>query len=198
MNNINFQLKGKIVFFATNNIHKFNEAREVLSKHELAICMLRIKASEIQSSNLEKIAKTSAKDAFKQCNLPLIVEDTGLFISALNGFPGPYASYAHQTLGNQGLLKLMRNIKNRAAKFESVIAYYSSELGSPICFKGEIIGEIAKKKFKKVSSEAFGFDPIFRPLNSVRTFAEMTVTEKNKYSHRAKAFKKFTEWYKKF
>lgn len=198
MNNINFQLKGKIVFFATNNIYKFNEARNILNKYKLALCMLRAKSSEIQSDNLEKIAKTSATDAFKRCNLPLIVEDDGLFIGALNGFPGPYASYVYQTLGNQGLLKLMKNIKHRVAKFQSVIAYYSSELDLPICFKGEIIGEIAKKELKKVSAEGFGFDPIFKPLNSDKTFAEMTVIEKNKYSHRANAFENFAKWHQKF
>jgi XTP/dITP diphosphohydrolase len=194
---MNFQLKGKVIFFATDNIHKFNETRKVLVEHKIAVGMLRAKALEIQSDNLEEIAKTSVVDAFKRCNLPVIVEDAGLFIDALNGFPGPYAAYAYKTIGNKGLLKLMEKIENRKARFQSVIAYYSAELKSPICFKGEALGEITKEERRGKRESGFGFDPIFKPAESNKTFAEMTTVEKNKYSHRAQALRKFAEWYKK-
>jgi len=194
---MNFQLKGKAIFFATDNIHKFDEARKVLAEYKVAVGMLRAKALEIQSDRLEEIAKTSVVDAFKRCNLPLIVEDAGLFIDALNGFPGPYSAYAYKTVGNKGLLKLMENIENRKARFHSVIAYYSAELKSPICFKGEALGEIIKEERRGKRESAFGFDPIFKPANSQKTFAEMTSMEKNKHSHRAKAMRTFAEWYKK-
>jgi XTP/dITP diphosphohydrolase len=194
---MNFQLKGKAIFFATDNIHKFNEAHEVLAEYKIAVGMLRAKALEIQSDNLEEIAKASVVDAFKRCNLPLIVEDSGLFADALNGFPGPYAAYVYKTIGNKGLLKLMENIENRKARFDSVIAYYSAELKSPIRFKGEALGEIIKDERRGKRESGFGFDPIFKPTNSQKTFAEMTIVEKNKYSHRAKALRRFAEWYKK-
>lgn len=191
-----FNLKGKVVFFATNNINKFNEARTVFAEHMIAVGMLRVKTLEIQSDSLEEIAETSVVEAFNHCHLPLIVEDAGLFIDALNGFPGPYAAYAYKTIGNSGLLKLTENIENRKAKFKSVIAYYSSELKTPIHFKGEVLGEITKKEKRRSDESGFGFDPIFKPTNSTKTFAEMTITEKNKYSHRAKALRRFAEWYK--
>lgn len=194
---MNFQLKGRVVFFATNNINKFNEARRVLAEYKIAMGMLRVKSLEIQSDDPEKIAKTSVLNAFEKCHLPIIVEDAGLFIDALNGFPGPYAASAYKTIGNKGLLKLMENIENREAKFQSVIAYYSSELKSPIRFKGEAVGEITKKERKGKRKSGFGFDPIFKPANSNETFAEMTTTEKNKCSHRAQALRKFAEWYQK-
>jgi XTP/dITP diphosphohydrolase len=194
---MNFQLKGKAIFFATDNIHKFDEARKVLTAYEIAVGMLRAKALEIQSDNLEEIAKTSVMDAFKRCNLPLIVEDAGLFIDTLNGFPGPYSAYAYKTIGNKGLLKLMENIENRKARFHSVIAHYSAELKSPICFKGEVAGEIAREERRGKRESGFGFDPTFKPVNSQETFAEMTSTKKNKYSHRAQALRKFAEWYHK-
>ncbi|MCK4483147.1 non-canonical purine NTP pyrophosphatase, partial [Candidatus Bathyarchaeota archaeon] len=123
---MNFQLKGRVIFFATGNIHKFDEARKVLAEYKIAVGMLRVKALEIQSDSLEEIAKRSVLDASKRCNLPLIVEDAGLFIDVLNGFPGPYAAYAYRTIGNKGLLKLMENVENRKARFHSVIAYYSA------------------------------------------------------------------------
>ena len=194
---MNFQLKGKAIFFATDNIHKFNEARKVLAEYKIAVGMLRAKALEIQSDNLEEIAKTSVVDAFRRCNLPLMVEDAGLFIDALNGFPGPYSAYVYKTVGNNGLVKLMENVENREARFYSVIAYYSAELKSPICFKGEALGDIIKEERRGKRESGFGFDPIFKPVKSNKTFAEMTIMEKNKYSHRAKALRRFVEWYKK-
>lgn len=191
---MSFQLKGKVIFFATNNFNKFNEAREILSSYHIAVGMLRVKTLEIQSDSLEEIAKTSVLYAFEKCGLPVIVEDAGLFVDALNGFPGPYASYTYRTIGNEGLLKLMENVKNRRAKFQSVVAYLSEGLEVPVCFNGEALGEIIEEARK--GSSGFGFDPIFKPAKSDKTFAEMSVIEKNRHSHRAKAFRKFANWYK--
>ncbi|MEM3536719.1 MAG: XTP/dITP diphosphatase [Candidatus Bathyarchaeia archaeon] len=194
---MSFQLKGKVIFFATDNINKFNEARKVLANYKIAVGMLRVKTLEIQSENLEEIAKASVLEAFKKCRLPIIVEDAGLFIEALNGFPGPYAAYVYKTIGNSGLLKIMEGVKNRKAKFQSVIAYHSAELDSPVFFKGEALGEITREE-RKAANSSFGFDPIFEPLEGHgKTFAEMSLTEKNRYSHRAKALRKFAEWYQK-
>ncbi len=195
--NMSFSLKGKLILFATNNINKFNEARKVFNKYKIAVGMLRVKSLEIQSDNLEDIAKTSAMEAFKKCKLPVIVEDAGLFVEALNGFPGPYAAYVYKTIGNRGLLKLMEHVENRRAKFQSVIAYCDVDLEVPLCFRGEVVGEIIKEQRKTKNKYGFGFDPIFKPLNSSKTFAEMDVQEKNSYSHRAKALRKFAEYYKK-
>lgn len=194
---MSFQLKGRFIFFATNNVNKFNEARKVLEEYKIAVGMLRVKGLEVQSDSLEEIAKTSVMEAFRRCNLPLMVEDAGLFVEALNGFPGPYAAYAYRTIGNKGLLKLMKNVENRRAKFHSVIAYYSAELKSPICFKGEVFGEITDEERRGNSESGFGFDPIFKPAKSNRTFAEMATVQKNKHSHRAQALRKFAEWYQK-
>jgi XTP/dITP diphosphohydrolase len=193
---MSFWLKGRVIFFATNNIHKFNEARKALAEHKISVGMLRIKGSEIQSDSIEDIARTAAIDAFKKCNLPIIVEDAGLFIQALNGFPGPYAAYAYKTIDNKGVLKLMENIENREAKFQSVIAHHSPELEIPKCFKGEVIGEITREERRGKERSGFGFDPIFKPANADKTFAEISIKEKNRYSHRAKSLRKFAEWYK--
>ena len=190
------QLKGRIIFFATNNVYKFDEARRVLAEYNVAVGMLRVKSLEIQSESLEEIAKASVLDAFDKCRLPIIVEDAGLFIDALNGFPGPYAAYAYKTVGNQGLLRLMKNIKARRAHFESAVAYFSAELKSPVCFHGEVIGKIADEETRGSGRSGFGFDPIFKPLSSSKTFAEMMIAEKNEHSHRARALRKFAEWYK--
>jgi XTP/dITP diphosphohydrolase len=192
-----FELRGRVIFFATNNINKFDEAREVLQDYNVAVGMLRVKAAEVQSDSLEEIAQASAVDAFKKSNLPIIVEDAGLFIEAVNGFPGPYAAYAYKTIGNRGLLKLMENAENRKAMFKSVVAYNSRELGRPTCFVGEVAGEITKQEKRGAGKSGFGFDPVFKPANVGRTFAEMSIAEKNVYSHRALALRRFAKWYTK-
>ena len=183
----------RVIFLVTGNIHKFNEARNVLSEFDLSTAMLNIDTVEIQADSIEEIAKTSAVDAAKKCCLPIIVEDAGLFIDALNGFPGPYSSHVFRTLGTEGILKLMKDTKRRNAHFESAIAFYSPELKSPESFHGKTEGKITEQTR---GLEGFGFDPIFLPPQGQgKTFAEMPLTEKNRYSHRAKALRGFAEWY---
>jgi len=194
---MNFRLEGKVIFFATNNINKFNEARRVLAKYNISVGMLRVKTLEIQSQSIEEIARTSVIDAFKNCHLPVIVEDAGLFIDALNGFPGPYAAYVYKTVGNDGLLRLMEKVNDRKATFKSVVAFYSADCSSPICFEGEVNGEISEELRKTEKNCGFGFDPVFKPAGKSRTFAEMSMAEKNMLSHRAKALTKFALWYRK-
>jgi XTP/dITP diphosphohydrolase len=190
------KLKGKVVFFATNNVNKFNEARRILTDYDIAVGMLRVKTAEIQSDSLNEIAQASVIDAFRRCHLPVIVEDAGLFIDALKGFPGPYAAYTYKTIGNAGLLKLMENVEDRKATFQSVIAYYDGQSAS-VCFEGEATGKITKEERRGNGKSGFGFDPIFQPAGSEKTFAEMTMEEKNCFSHRANAVRKFAEWYQK-
>jgi XTP/dITP diphosphohydrolase len=188
----NFPL-GRIIFFVTENVHKFNEARALLAKYEIATAMLRIKAAEIQDDELENIARRSALEAFEESGLPLVVEDAGLFISALNGFPGPYSSYVYKTIGNKGILKLMEGVPDRRSQFRSAVAYCSSD-DSIEPFLGISDGNIAKEMR---GSQGFGFDPIFVPSGSTgRTFAEMDADEKNMFSHRSSALTKFGEYYR--
>lgn len=193
----NFELRGRVVFFATANINKFNEARSILGQYGIAVGMLKLKGDEIQSESLREIAQKSVQNAYRRCGLPIFVEDAGLFIDALSGFPGPYAAYVYKTIHNSGILKLVENTANRQAKFQSVIAYYDQETPcEPICFEGEVKGEVTTAERKAQGKSGFGFDPIFQPVGSPQSFAEMTIAEKNGYSHRAMAIRKFAEWYK--
>jgi XTP/dITP diphosphohydrolase len=184
--------RGKVVYFVTSNIHKFQEARRILSKYNIATAKLKIEAVEIQDSRIENIAKYSVQDAVKNCGLPIFVEDAGLFVKALNGFPGPYSRYIYDTVGVTGILKLMKNITNRGAYFKSVIAFGSPEK-QPICFIGNVEGKLS---VQSRGTAGFGYDPIFVPVEGDgRTFAEMNIAEKNIFSHRAEALRKLGEWY---
>lgn len=121
---------------------------------------------------------------------PLVLEDSGLYINALKGFPGPYSSYVFKKIGNEGILKLMRSVKDRTAKFVCVVAFAHPKYGIRL-FKGEVKGKIS---LEVRGSKGFGFDPIFIPEGSNKTFGEMDINEKNMFSHRSKAFKQFFQW----
>ncbi|MDR0797284.1 MAG: XTP/dITP diphosphatase [Nitrososphaerota archaeon] len=195
-NDADFQTKNKVILFISGNFHKFEEVHSILSPMGITVGMLRVKGEEIQSDNNNEIAKKSATEAFNKCCLPLIVEDAGLFIDAHEGFPGPYSAYVYKTIQNKGILKLMENIQNRKATFHSTIAYYSRKTG-PLLFEGQIEGKITLTERRGNNNSGFGFDPIFQPAQSNKTFAEMTLKEKNCVSHRAKAVNKFAQWYNK-
>ena len=183
----------KVVFLVTGNIHKFNEARLVLHEFGLSTAMLNVEAIEVQADRIEDVAKVSAVDAAKKCGVPVIVEDAGLFIKNLNGFPGPYSSYVFRTIGTKGILKLMNNLQRRNAWFESVVAFYDIKSKSLRSFQGKVEGKITEQPR---GLEGFGFDPIFEPIQDrERTFGEMTMIEKNRRSHRAKALRLFAKWY---
>lgn len=186
--------KGKVAFFVTGNFNKFREACNVLSRFKIATAMLNIEKIEIQDDDLKKIAIASAKDAARKSGLPVFVEDAALFINSLNGFPGPYSSHVYRTIGTKGILKLMEKIKQREAYFHSVVAFCDPEEETgPLCFEGNVDGKII---YEERGRQGFGFDPVFEPLGeSGATFAEMSSDEKNKYSHRAQALRKFAEWF---
>jgi XTP/dITP diphosphohydrolase len=192
--NSNAKFKGKMIFFITGNFHKFNEVRNILSPYGIAVGMLRMKGNEIQSDNIAEIAEYNAVEAFNRCHQPLIVEDAGLFVDSLDGFPGPYAAYVYKTIQNKGIIKLLENVQTRKATFRSAIVYCCQETG-PMLFEGEAKGEITLTERKGTGNSGFGFDPIFQPELSKKTFAEMTLEEKNKVSHRSKAVSKFAKWY---
>ena len=184
--------KGKKVNFVTSNVHKFEEAKNALANFGIPIAKLAVEAVEIQDDHLENIAKYSVLDAVKNCGLPVFVEDAGLVIESLKGFPGPYSRFVFETVGVKGVLKLMEGVKNRDAYFKSVICFGGPD-AEPTCFVGKVDGKICSELR---GSDGFGYDPIFVPSDGDgRTFAEMSLTEKNSFSHRAKALKQFAEWY---
>ena len=115
----------------------------------------------------------------------MIVEDDGIFIDSLGGFPGPYSSYVHKTIGNKGILNLLKY--NRGAKFVSTITY--CDKNGLESFEGKLDGTISKSQ----KGRGWGYDPIFIPKNMQKTFAQLD--EKNIISHRYKALKKFSNWY---
>jgi len=176
----------KIVFF-TSSKFKFEEASKIAQNFGLDMIRKSEDIIEIQSESLEEIALFKARQLMKKYrNLTFVVEDDGIFIEALNGFPGPYSSYVYKTIGNHGILKLMKGEVNRKALFKSVVVLYAHKIGLK-SFTGICKGTIAKSIHH---GRMFGYDPIFKPLKADKCFSEMTPEEKNLFSHRAKSFKK--------
>jgi XTP/dITP diphosphohydrolase len=173
------------LLFVSSNIHKFKEAREILDSFGITIKFFKLTLEEIQSNSIKQIATKKAQDAFSKCNTSLIIEDDGLHIDYLDGFPGPYSSYVQKTIGNKGILNLLKT--SRDAKFISTITYCDeNNLKS---FEGKLYGTISKSE----KGQGWGFDPIFIPKNQKKTYGELI--EKNNLSHRYKALKKFSNWY---
>jgi XTP/dITP diphosphohydrolase len=161
------------LFFVSSNSHKYQEANIILDSLGINLGFLKFNLKEIQSNSLDVIAIAKARDAFSKFKKPVIIEDDGLFIDSIDGFPGPYSSYVFKTIGNKGILNLLKN--NRKAKFVSIITYCDKTILQS--FKGKLDGRIS----------------IFIPNNSKKTFAELN--NKNELSHRYKALKKFSNWY---
>jgi len=175
------------VYFATENKHKFKEAKEILSDFELK--QYRKNLPEIRGS-LEEIALTSLKFIPESFEELVFVEDSGLFIKSLNGFPGFTSGYVHKKLGNQGILKLMSDEKDRDAYFKSVVAFRDDK-GNFETFVGKTEGKIALEEH---GEGGFDYDSIFKPEGFTITVAEMTMKEKNKVSHRGKSLRQLRDY----
>jgi len=174
----------------TSNRHKYDEMITILFE-EFGInasCILK-ELTEVQSDSLEYIAQTKALDESRhRAYGRILVEDSGLSVDALNGFPGPYSSYVFEKIGVDGILRLLQH-GTRRARFVSVVAYAYDD--RCYTFEGTVCGTISSVP----RGDSWGYDPIFIPDGSNQMFGEMTASEKNGMSHRRQALVKFAKWY---
>lgn len=159
-----------------------NKAVEIAAffGEELEIEHISLEIPEYRHDDVREIARRKAEYAFGIVGRPLIVDDTSFSIEALNGFPGPYAAYVLGTLGCPGILKLMDGVRNRRASFETAIAL-ATGTGTQV-FPGTIEGSIVSTPR---GTGGFGYDPIFEVGG--QTLAELSLAEKSRISHRARA-----------
>ena len=179
-----------MITFITGNEHKVKEAENIFKDYDIELEHIDFGYDELQGT-LEEVALSGAKYASRKLDRPVIVEDAGLFIKALKGFPGTYSHYVQDTLGNQGILKLMEDVSDRYAEFRSVIGYCAPN-SEPKTFLGKVEGEIAVEERGDLG---FAFDPLFYVPSEGKTFGELTTEEKNQFSHRKNSLMKFIEWY---
>ena len=157
----------KKITYVTGNWAKIASAKQILEPLGIEIDNIKMDTIEIQADDVESIAKYSAKWASEQLKSDVLKNDSGLFVEALNGFPGPYTHYADDTLGENGLLKLLAGETNRRAYFKEVLAYceYGKE---PITFIGITPGTIA---LEKSGEYGWSWDFVFIPDGYDKTLA---------------------------
>ncbi|WP_049914433.1 XTP/dITP diphosphatase [Haloterrigena salina] len=174
--------------FVTGNEGKVREARDYLADLE-PVDQIDYDYTEVQSDSLAEIAAHGAREAFEELGSdePVLVDDAGLFVDALEGFPGPYSAYVEDTVGVERLWRLASEEENRRARFKTVLAY-ADEDGTET-FKGTVAGTLVAPR----GEGGFGYDPIFE--YNGQTMAEMSTEEKNAISHRGRALAEFAEWY---
>jgi XTP/dITP diphosphohydrolase len=174
------------VYLLTGNPHKVKEARAILADMGIEVEQLPGEKVEIQADSLEEIARYAARAAARVYKVrPIILEDSGLFVNALRGFPGPYSKYVYKTIGLEGLLRLMDGVEDRRAYFECAAACVCSDDVVEVEV-GRVYGRIAERVR---GNKGFGFDPIFVPEGYDKTFAELGEDVKNEISHRARALR---------
>lgn len=181
------------IIFATNNEHKLSEIGNLLGN---SFTLLRLRDLNINEDIPEDLPTLEGNALFKAryihnlTGMNVFADDTGLEIDALNGEPGVHsARFAGEMkdfrANTQKVLKLLSGEKNRRAKFRTVIAFILND--REYIFEGFVSGAIINEER---GNGGFGYDPVFVPEGQKKTFAEMSLYEKNKISHRAIAFEK--------
>ncbi len=165
----------------THNAHKFEEMKKIVPELE----MVNMEYPEIQADTLEEVIDFAMEYLRGMLDGRFIIDDSGLFIESLNNFPGVYSAYVARSIGNGGILKLMKNVENRRAYFKTVIGVNVD--GVTYKLVGICHGHIA---MEERGTNGFGYDPIFIPEGYEKTFAEMSTEEKNRVSHRGRAMRK--------
>jgi XTP/dITP diphosphohydrolase len=185
------------LMFITSNLHKYEEFSHAIGKTEITPIHYKLKYVEIQADTTDLVAMASATQVASHLSKAFVIEDSGISIDALMGFPGPYSSFVFQTIGNQGIIDLMRDKVNRTASFRSVIVLFDGDRFHK--FTGESPGVLTNDQRGNMG---FGYDPIFIPYdeNGIlldKTYAQLPIELKNKLSHRGKSLEKLIDYLSK-
>jgi len=174
-----------VLRFVTGNEGKVREAREYLPE---PVERVDYDYTEVQSDSLTEIAAAGARESYEAIGDPVFVDDAGLFVEGLGGFPGPYSAYVEETLGVERVWRLAEGEcdEPRRASFRAVVAFCA---GADVeTFDGSVRGRLVAPR----GEGGFGYDPIFE--HTGRTLAEMSTGKKNAISHRGRALAAFGDW----
>lgn len=165
------------ITLVTGNWAKIAQAKEVLEPLGVQVDNVKMDTVEIQADSVEEVAAYSAKWASEKLKTTVVKNDTGIMIDALNGFPAAYTHYVQDTLGEKGVLKLLKGEENRKARFVQALAYceYGKE---PVVFKSITEGTISKRLHGK---HGWCWDFIFIPDGQTKTLATFDDSERFKF-----------------
>ncbi len=192
------------ILLATNNEHKLVEVKAILEPLGYDVKTLKDYNLNVDpdetGATFEENALIKAREVKKLVNVPVISDDSGFEVSYLNNEPGVFSARflgedTSYEVKNQYIIDKLQSAKEneRTAKFVSVIAYIDND-NNEHCFRGEIVGVVSNKIR---GNNGFGYDPIFLLPDLGKTFAEMTMDEKNMYSHRKNSLTKFRAFLEK-
>lgn len=174
------------LYFVTGNKGKVEEAMSILG---LPIQIADIDLDEVQSLDPEYVIRKKVEAAYSVLRKPVFVDDVSLHVEAWEGFPGPLVKHVRFKGDNELLLRLLRHEENRNVIVKAIIGFHD---GKDIhTFTGELEAEIVRAER---GERGWGFDPIIIPKGETRTWAEMTLEEKNETTHRRKALDKFKQY----
>lgn len=171
--------------FVTSNPGKAREASAFLGR---AVAAHPLDLPEVQSLDFREVARAKALVAARALGAPALVEDSGLSIAGWGGFPGPFTKWITMgALGQEGLARMVDGFSDRTAEAVSVLAVArpGDRAEDVVVVEGRVKGSIAPHPR---GENGFGWDVLFIPEGETRTFAEMSGSEKNRISHRARAF----------
>lgn len=171
-----------MIQFITSNLGKFKEVRQKLREAGIELKRIELPYPEIQGGTLRGVVEEALSWLSSRVKGDFLIDDSGLFIESLKGFPGVYSSFVFKSIGCEGIIKLLEGKEDRRARFECYLGLRWR--GGNRVFKGVCKGQIAEKPR---GGQGFGFDPIFVPEGEERTFGEMSRKEKNEISHRSRA-----------
>jgi len=174
---------GKL-YFITGNSGKLNEAKNVMSNLE----QIDLDLPEIQEIDARRIIEAKLDEALKHNDGEFIVEDTSVYIDCLGGLPGPLIKWFLETLKIEGISELVGKYDDKKASAKTIVGYSDGE--RTMFFEGVVEGEIVAPRGKN----GFGWDKMFLPGGSNKTFGEMTLEEKEKFSMRKIALLKLKDY----
>lgn len=167
------------MLFVTGNKHKFQSVQQLLGQ---SVRQIDIDLPEVQAIEVKTVIEAKLMAAFQKVGQPVLVEDTGLHFHALNGLPGALIRWFLESIGNEGLCRLLSDFEDRGATAVTTIGYTDGK--ETLFFSAEVQGQIVAQPR---GSGGFGWDPIFQPNGYDRTFAELSAEEISKLSMRQTA-----------
>ena len=173
----------------TSNPGKMREFRAALEPLGFELSQHSEEIDEIQAETLEEVVRNCMEQLKARGLNNYLIDDSGLFIDSLRGFPGVYSAYALKTIGFRGMIELLRGKDDRTARFRCCIGCNLEDMDEMVV-SAEAVGRIIEEER---GSGGFGFDPIFVPSGYERTFSELPLDEKNRVSHRGKAINSLRE-----
>ncbi len=180
------------LYFATGNAGKVDDAQAIVQDENVNVQQLNVEIVEPCLESLEEIAAAKVEQAVAESQLwgaHIMADDSGLFVNALDGFPGQHTAFFDRTAGKEKLLDLLREEDDMSAEFRAAIAIRDPDTGEIKTFSGQVAGTIVEPR----GDDGFGYDPMFLPDGHDKTFAEDT-EYKHQVSHRNEALENLKAW----